>query len=1001
MPDLRPLKLLSAIFLSLCCVAPLTARAGGSGLNTLVIINQASSNSCELGSYYCERRQVPAENVLYINWNGGNMSWSSDQFQTNLLNPLLQMVTDRQLSNQLDFVVLSMDIPYLVTYGSTLDSTTAALFYGLKPDGGVDWKGVTNSYAASEAAFHSAKPASAPGYSFLATMLTDNSLAQAKQLIEQGVTSDGTFPQQPVILARSSDPLRNVRYAGFDNAIFNTRVGGQALLIRTNSDSPWGQTNLLGYQTGLQNFSVSPNTFVPGSMADSLSSYGGALFGASGQTTLLEFIHGGAAGSYGTVTEPSPDPQKFPDPQNYFYQSRGFTLAECYYQSLQDPYEGLIVGEPLAAPFAVRGWGSLNPLDTNSVLTGLESMSASFAAADAAHPLQQVDLFIDGKYSQTLTNLDPRPGNVLTITLNGYPMTYTVPTNASLGVIATGLANLLNNPANSNATMVLAIPHGDRIELQSTASNHWASPCYVTDTAATISSPRYYRASYVPGLVPPQLTSSGLDRSGAFRLHVETPDILPYAILASTNLVDWAPIASNPSGGPMDFADAATSLYPRRFYRIAAVVADPRPRVSLSSGRAGITLHVEAASALPCLVEISTNLTDWTGVFTNQAGAPMDYLDSQASNVPCRFYRAVLLSPSPTPAQVTPLNLPATNGALLRVDGAVRPYIVWASNDQVTWVPIFTNLLAGRTQTTVSSSTGSADVLSTFLTASRSAFVDSTADGLQSYSANGIFQVGTWLQLSVTKTNGTSITLAVTNQSSSSTILDLTGQLFSQINAFPDLQGNDGLQAQDLGTGQSGAATFKLVARTPGRDAAAIQGRLSGTPRLVCNPKTQANLIANLSDLQPRNHLYVTAGATSLSVNFSLDTTTLADGFHELAAVAYEGSNVRSQTRVCLPIQVQNSPLSATLTLLDLADQAPVQATYHVQVAANTNNVTLTRLFSTGGVLATATNQAVASFSFAGPTLGAGLHPFYAQVETATGAKYRTATRWVRLVNAN
>jgi len=34
----------------------------------------------------------------------------------------------------------------------------------------------------------------------------------------------------------------------------------------------------------------------------------------------------------------------------YFYQNRGFCFAEAYYQSLANPYEGVIVGEPLSAP---------------------------------------------------------------------------------------------------------------------------------------------------------------------------------------------------------------------------------------------------------------------------------------------------------------------------------------------------------------------------------------------------------------------------------------------------------------------------------------------------------------------------------------------------------------------------------------------------------------------------------------------------------------------------
>jgi hypothetical protein len=159
------------------------------------------------------------------------------------------------------------------------------------------------------------------------------------------------------------------------------------------------------------------------------------------------------------------------------------------------------------------------------------------------------------------------------------------------------------------------------------------------------------------------------------------------------------------------------------------------------------------------------------------------------------------------------------------------------------------------------------------------------------------------------------------------------------------------------------------------------------------------SLNANLSDLQPRNHLYITAGTSSLAVTFPFNTTLLADGFHELDAVAYEGSDVRTQTRITLPIQIQNSPLSASMTLLDLAGTAPVQGNYHIQVAANTNSISAISLFSTGGLLATLTNQSTATFTINGTALGAGLHPFHAQVQTAGGEQYRTQVQWVRLLD--
>src|SRR5581483_11787155 len=103
-------------------------------------------------------------------------------------------------------VVLSMDIPFRTSFGATVNGTTAALFYGLKAGGD---PGATNSYAFSERSFHDAPPASAPGFSFLVTMIAGESVTQAKQLIDQGVASDGTFASQPVVLAKSSDVARN------------------------------------------------------------------------------------------------------------------------------------------------------------------------------------------------------------------------------------------------------------------------------------------------------------------------------------------------------------------------------------------------------------------------------------------------------------------------------------------------------------------------------------------------------------------------------------------------------------------------------------------------------------------------------------------------------------------------------------------------------------------------------------------------------------------------
>ena len=44
------------------------------------------------------------------------------------------MLSGRNLTNQIQFVLLSMDLPYEAVASNGLNSTTSALFYGFKPD---------------------------------------------------------------------------------------------------------------------------------------------------------------------------------------------------------------------------------------------------------------------------------------------------------------------------------------------------------------------------------------------------------------------------------------------------------------------------------------------------------------------------------------------------------------------------------------------------------------------------------------------------------------------------------------------------------------------------------------------------------------------------------------------------------------------------------------------------------------------------------------------------
>jgi uncharacterized protein (TIGR03790 family) len=787
-----------ASFLLFCAFA---ARlwAGGSGLNVVVVVNQISTNSVQLGNYYCEKRQVPPQNLLRTSWRGGNVAWQKSDFQAVILNPLLAMLSTRQLTNQIDYVLLCMDFPYRVENGGSLttsgtNSTTSALFYGFKTDYPPQANPVTcsvpdasfNSYAGSERIFRSIAPGTSKS-NFLAVMLTASNLVSAKQVIDRAVAGDGTFPTQTAYLAKSSDVFRNLRYSLFDNAVFNARLRGNCSVQRIGADPSYSLGTVLGLQSGWGNpYVIGSTSFVPGALADNFTSWGGTLFESSGQLNILVLLDAGVAGCYGTVMEPCSYVSKFPSPQSYFYLARGFSMAECYYQSVTYPYQGLLMGDPLAAPFALHPSGAWSGLPANALLSGTTNLSLQINAADAEHPVQQVDLFVDGVFAQTLTNIPPQPSNVFYVTLNGYPTNYTVPATATIGSVVASLTLCLNQAAYTTATKVQAYAYGDRIELRA------------------------------------------LDRT--------------------------------------------------------------------------------------------------------------------------------------------------TTGSQVTIS--------------------------------VSNSVGAASGLTSFLAVSAGTFLDTIAYGIRGYTNSGSApQIGDYLQLTITKTNGAVVSVAITNTSSGTTLADFTQGLVNMVNTNAALQGDDGVVVEDfIGlnplTGLLNPQ-FNLRARSEGWDAAQLQANLVGSSKFAIQPPGTQRLDQNLPDLQPREHLYLTAGVTNLPLTFAFNTTTQADGYHELTAVAYEGSHVRTQTRLAQTVRIQNTSLAAAFTTLLGDTNTALEAILQFSVVPNTNNISKIELFSTGGSRATVLNQSNAVFSVAGASLGLGLHPFYAIVTANDGRQYHTETKWIRLVGAD
>jgi uncharacterized repeat protein (TIGR01451 family) len=148
---------------------------------------------------------------------------------------------------------------------------------------------------------------------------------------------------------------------------------------------------------------------------------------------------------------------------------------------------------------------------------------------------------------------------------------------------------------------------------------------------------------------PLTLGPSRLLTDGRFQLTAEGGALgQNYVLLASTNLLDWIPIAGFvDSNSPITIYDPDASQFSRRYYRLGPSNLAPAPKLDASPARPlgtmGFQGIVQGLSGLNYEIDASTNLVDWRPVAnvisTNTAS---DFWDPGATNYSRQFYRAVL-----------------------------------------------------------------------------------------------------------------------------------------------------------------------------------------------------------------------------------------------------------------------------------------------------------------------------------------------------------------------
>ncbi|WP_082885541.1 MULTISPECIES: TIGR03790 family protein [Methylomonas] len=303
-----------------------------------VIVNDADPLSRRIGEYYQVKRRIPADQIIHVSFAPNRPVMSKQEFTA------LKQKLDQRTPEAVQAYAITWLQPFRVECMSITTALAAGFDSSFCAKGCQQTRG--NPYYASE----TDRPFKAHGWR--PTMaVAGATFEEAKRLIDTGVAADYSQPKGAAYLLKTSDKARSSRAVLFPEIAKGLSQFWPVYYLE--QDYIAGRQDVMFYFTGLTKVPhIADNRYLPGAVADHLTSSGGVMSG-SDQMNIQEWLRAGATGSYGAVVEPCNFPAKFSNPGvlMYFY-LRGSSLIEAYWKSVAQPGQGIFVGEPLAKPFA-------------------------------------------------------------------------------------------------------------------------------------------------------------------------------------------------------------------------------------------------------------------------------------------------------------------------------------------------------------------------------------------------------------------------------------------------------------------------------------------------------------------------------------------------------------------------------------------------------------------------------------------------------------------------
>jgi len=382
---------MSRIWALLICLFVASIAQAQMAHEVLLLVNKNSQPSLLAANVFAEVRQIPKVNMVYLDIPesayGGAATVTPEEFTKLIWEPANTVAKERGIDGRILAWVYSVDFPIrvrtdpndrkqmsvggmtfmrnkmpglsLVEEGKYLSKlfggpngrvklSLSALSLGVHKNGlGMDAQ-VPPEAAYLQAGLGERMPLPSMMLGYIGEKGT--SIDTVLQTLGRGKVSDFRGMRGGIYFVASDDVRSTCREWQYYPAVNELKQRGIEAVVTTNF--PAGAENVMGLLMGAEKVDPSAiKSFAPGAMAEHLTSWSAEF--QKPQTKATVWLEAGATASAGAVVEPYSNPDKFPSARFFVHYASGCTMLESFYQSIACPLQSLLLGDPLAKPYAI------------------------------------------------------------------------------------------------------------------------------------------------------------------------------------------------------------------------------------------------------------------------------------------------------------------------------------------------------------------------------------------------------------------------------------------------------------------------------------------------------------------------------------------------------------------------------------------------------------------------------------------------------------------------